>query len=72
MVVGPGLASCTTELELGYIESIEGHPLLKDYRIVLIDTPGFDDTYKTDFAILEKIANWLKDSCVVLDVYEVR
>ena len=72
MVVGRGLASCTTELAFGYIETIEGHPLLKEYRIVLIDTPGFDDTYKTDFAILEKIANWLKDSCVVLDVYRVR
>jgi len=72
MVVGRSLASCTIELDFGYIETIEGHPLLQDYRIVLIDTPGFDDTYKSDFAILEKIANWLKDSCVLLDVYKFR
>ena len=69
MVVGRSLASCTADLHFGYIEKIEGHPLLQEYRIVLIDTPGFDDTYKTDFAILEKIANWLKDSCVVLEVH---
>ena len=66
MKVGRSLASCTTDLDFGYIETIEGHALLQDYRIVLVDTPGFDDTYKTDFAILEKIANWLKDSWVVL------
>ena len=72
MIVGRSLASCTTDLHFGYIEKIEGHPLLQEYRIVLIDTPGFDDTYKTDFAILEKIANWLKDSCVVINVYKVR
>jgi GTPase Era involved in 16S rRNA processing len=65
MKVGQGLASCTTKLEFGYIETIEGHLFLQEYRIVLIDTPGFDDTHKTDFAILENIATWLKDWYVV-------
>jgi GTPase Era involved in 16S rRNA processing len=72
MVVGRRLESCTTELGLGYIETIEGHPLLKEYRIVLIDTPGFDDTHKTDFAILEKIATWLENSYAVLKFYKAR
>lgn len=27
-----------------------------------MDTPGFDDTYKSDFDILEEIANWLRDT----------
>jgi len=62
MQVGRGLQSCTIELAFGSIEKIEGHPLLQGYRIVLIDTPGFDDTYKTDFVILSKIATWLKNS----------
>jgi hypothetical protein len=28
-------------------------------RIWLVDTPGFDDTYRTDAEILREIANWL-------------
>ena len=32
-------------------------------EIVLVDTPGFDDTYRTDLEILEMIAAWLKDTC---------
>jgi len=69
MRVGRGLQSCTIDLAFGSIEKIEGHPLLQEYRIVLIDTPGFDDTYKTDFAILSKIATWLENSYVVTSKY---
>ncbi|KAG9317983.1 P-loop containing nucleoside triphosphate hydrolase protein [Chiua virens] len=29
------------------------------YRIVLVDTPGFDDTYRPDIDILKTIADWL-------------
>jgi len=29
------------------------------FRIVLVDTPGFDDTYRSDSDILRTIANWL-------------
>jgi len=72
MGVGRSLASHTSELGFGRIETIEGHPLLQEYRIVLIDTPGFDDTHKTDFAILTKIATWLKDSYVTLAIYKAR
>jgi len=70
MAVGRSLASHTNELGFGCIETIEGHPLLQEYRIVLIDTPGFGHTHQTDFAILTKIATWLKDSYAVLAVYE--
>ena len=28
-------------------------------RMVLVDTPGFDDTKKTDLEILELISKWL-------------
>ena len=30
--------------------------------IVLVDTPGFDDTKKSDLEILELISNWLKET----------
>ena len=32
-------------------------------EVVLVDTPGFDDTYRSDLEILEMIAEWLKDTC---------
>ncbi|KDR69835.1 hypothetical protein GALMADRAFT_77162 [Galerina marginata CBS 339.88] len=59
MRVGTSLTSCTKELDFGHIENIEGYSSLKDHRIVLIDTPGFDDTHT---ASLRKIVTWLKKS----------
>jgi len=29
-------------------------------NVVLVDTPGFDDTYRSDVTILELIGDWLK------------
>ena len=61
------MKSCTTGLG---VEKIDGRPPRENDRLNLIDTPGFDDTIETDFAILTTIATWLKDSCVVLQVYK--
>ena len=36
-------------------------------RIVLVDTPGFDDKNRTDEQILELIGSWLKKTYVELD-----
>ena len=36
-------------------------------RIVLIDTPGFDDSSRTDAEILKLIGSWLKKTYVELD-----
>lgn len=36
-----------------------GHPKYAN-RLVFVDTPGFDDTNKSDMEILEMIAEWLK------------
>ena len=44
------------------MERIDGRPPRENDRLNLIDTPGFDDTIETDFAILTTIATWLKDS----------
>lgn len=42
-----------------------GIKTLKDYRVVLLDTPGFDDTFKDDTTILQEIAGWLAQSSVI-------
>jgi predicted GTPase len=34
--------------------------------VTLIDTPGFDDTNRSDTDILRAIANYLENKCVVL------
>ncbi|PCH42106.1 nucleoside triphosphate hydrolase protein [Wolfiporia cocos MD-104 SS10] len=51
--VGAGLESMTQDVQ-------RSQPFqLGDYRITLIDTPGFDDTRKTDAEILLQISNHL-------------
>ena len=52
-IVGHDLESCTTELSMLRIDDI-----------VLVDTPGFDDTNKTDREILSMIADWLTTTYV--------
>jgi predicted GTPase len=46
--VGHGLESCTREIEM-----------VKVNDVILVDTPGFDGTHKTDREILTMIADWL-------------
>lgn len=38
-------------------------------RIVLVDTPGFDDTYRSDAEILRVIANWLTQRYVAIYIF---
>jgi len=54
--VSTGLRSCTSEVQLG------GTFYLDDRRVVLIDTPGFDDTTRSDTDILKTIAAFLETS----------
>ena len=51
--VGKNLQSCTAEVEVADEFILDGR------RVVLIDTPGFDDTTVSDAEILEKIAAFL-------------
>ena len=48
-----GLESCTAEVKLANEFSLNGRP------VTLIDTPGFDDTSKSDTEILKVIAAFL-------------
>jgi len=55
-VVGHDLASCTTDIGI-----VRFHcPERSDLDVLFVDTPGFDDTNKTDVEILNMIADWLK------------
>jgi len=47
------LESCTDEVQLADEFTLGGR------RIVLIDTPGFDDTTKSDTDVLKMIADFL-------------
>ena len=51
--VGKELESCTYEVQLADEFTLDGR------KIILIDTPGFDDTSKSDTDILRMIAAFL-------------
>ena len=53
---GSGLKLCTTEVRA---VRVFNHPIL-GHRLVLVDTPGFDGTDKSDLEILLMISNWLR------------
>ncbi|RDW72916.1 hypothetical protein BP6252_06823 [Coleophoma cylindrospora] len=53
--IGHTLQSCTQDISAVKMQ-------LQGKSIILIDTPGFDDTYKSDAEILELIAKYLADS----------
>ena len=53
---GSSLASCTKQIQAVRVYE---HPKYAN-RLVLVDTPGFDDTHKSDMEILQMISDWLK------------
>jgi len=53
---GSSLESCTTEVRA---VRLYNHPVHGD-RLVLVDTPGFDDTNRSDLEILQMVSDWLK------------
>ncbi|KAG2147598.1 P-loop containing nucleoside triphosphate hydrolase protein [Suillus clintonianus] len=52
--VGMGLESCTNEVQMSQAF------LLDKARVILVDTPGFDDTTKSDTDVLKMIAAYLQ------------
>ena len=54
--IGYGLESCTSEVETSAPLGLDGSPM------VLIDTPGFDDTTKSEAEILNITAEFLAAS----------
>jgi GTPase Era involved in 16S rRNA processing len=53
LTVGYGLESCTTEVQVTQPFEYRGK------KVILVDTPGFDDTEKSDTEILRVIASFL-------------
>jgi len=47
--------NCTTHIEY----AVHVPTMTPGQRVVIVDTPGFDDTYQFDSEILQQIANWL-------------
>lgn len=54
--VGRSLQSCTSEVMTSNPFTLNGH------TVMLIDTPGFDDTNRSDTDILSSIAAYLANS----------
>jgi GTP1/Obg family GTP-binding protein len=54
--VGQGLRSCTDKVQIAGAFDLDGR------RVVLIDTPGFDDTTLSDTDVLKMIAAFLATS----------
>jgi predicted GTPase len=61
--VGHELESCTNEI--GIIKMA-----FPGSNIVFVDTPGFDDTKKTDSDILKMISDWLEKTYVIPECTE--
>ncbi|RXW12712.1 hypothetical protein EST38_g13143 [Candolleomyces aberdarensis] len=61
--VGDDLVSCTSQPESIVFDCLTDHwKRIKGHRIVVVDTPGFDDTYVDDFEVLKRISKWLEQS----------
>lgn len=54
--VGPGLDSCTETVQTSKPFDLNGR------RAILVDTPGFDDTSKSDGDVLREITRYLVSS----------
>ncbi|KAF9531058.1 hypothetical protein CPB83DRAFT_918629 [Crepidotus variabilis] len=62
LVVGKNISSQTSEIETSpsFFVTLPGEP--NGSQVILIDTPGFDDTTKSDLEILRSVANYLEKS----------
>ncbi|THU96287.1 hypothetical protein K435DRAFT_858687 [Dendrothele bispora CBS 962.96] len=60
--VGHHLSSCTTNVTPVIVSSTTRNPRnpnSEPSRVIILDTPGFDDTLESDVQILKRIADWL-------------
>lgn len=58
-LVGTGLRSCTSEIQVSSRITVDGHP------VFLVDTPGFNDTVMDDADALKKISSFFEVMYVV-------
>ncbi|KAF6749526.1 P-loop containing nucleoside triphosphate hydrolase protein [Ephemerocybe angulata] len=63
-IVGSELSSCTVDLLPVEVAGLTSkYKALENEEVVVVDTPGFDDTKASDLDILKRIASWLKKAC---------
>ena len=60
MIVGNGLKACTKDIRFGDATMVKEIPHLGEHRLVLVDTPGFEDSIE-DLQTLKTIADCLRD-----------
>ncbi|KAF9004220.1 kinase-like domain-containing protein [Cyathus striatus] len=57
-IVGRSMDSCTQDVRAyGCL-----HPDGSGRKVIMVDTPGFDDSERTDYEVLKDIVNWLADT----------
>ena len=64
MLVNHGLYSCTQEIECVAVTLPEDHASWPNRRLILVDTPGLNDTERDEFEIFRKISVWLASAFV--------
>ena len=64
MKVNHGLRSCTKQIEVALVTLPSTHRVWPNRRLVLVDTPSFDDTTRGDAETLRRISVWLADVSV--------
>ena len=64
MEVNHGLKSCTKGIGVALCTLPSTHQVWPNRRLVLVDTPGFDDTTRGDAETLRRISVWLADVSV--------
>ena len=59
MRVGHDISSCTSTLQYAIVDNPSP---CKGHRVIIVDTPGFDNISVDDKEILRRIAVWLVSS----------
>ncbi|KAH6884301.1 hypothetical protein BKA70DRAFT_1166516, partial [Coprinopsis sp. MPI-PUGE-AT-0042] len=59
IAIGHGMESCTQEVSWYHAKLPSAHADLWERRLILVDTPGFDDSRTQDVDILQKVSDWL-------------
>ena len=65
MEVGDGLLSCSREVQRSKPFDLNGR------KVVMIDTPGFDDSTRSDTEILKTIATYLAETWVFKAAFRI-
>ena len=58
MPVGHDISSCTSTIQYAIVDNSSTRKL-EGHRVIIVDTPAFDNTYEDDVEILRRIAVWL-------------